>query len=86
MAELNRNAVVDKKTELYDIVKMNLYDGLVSDHNAYNSLVKKYGCNDERASPYNVLKMKSYDFERIFVFFKDSGKGTLKENKLEGEK
>ena len=48
--------------------------------------MKKYGCNDEKVSPYNVLKLKSYDFERIFVFFKDDGKGTLKENKIDGEK
>lgn len=59
-------------TEHYDLVKINLFEGFVRDRAAYDTLVKNYGCTDERISPYNVLKMKTHKFERIFVFYQDT--------------
>lgn len=41
---------------------------MIHDRSAYEKLTKEYGLYDERASPYNVLIMRAYKFERIFVF------------------
>ena len=62
-----------KKVEFYDFVKIIVFDGLIHDRSAYETLTKKYGLSDPRISPFNVLKMRvrALKFERIFVFYKD---------------
>lgn len=71
--------------EYYDFIKISMFDGMVHGRSAFDTLTKSYGCSDPRISPYNVLKLKTYKFERIFVFYKES-ELTLKENVLEGER
>ena len=41
---------------------------MVTGRQAYDTLVKKNGCYDERISEYNVLKLRVQKFERVFVF------------------
>jgi hypothetical protein len=72
-------------SEYFDFIKVNLFDGMVHDKSAYDTLTKNYGCSDPRISPYNILKIKSYKFERIFVFYKQTT-DNIKENILEGER
>ncbi|CDW81156.1 UNKNOWN [Stylonychia lemnae] len=85
-ANLDRKSITQKKQEFYEYVKINLYDGLISDQSAYNTLVKKYGCTDEKISSYNVLKFRSFDFERIFVFYREDFIGGIKDKIKDGEK
>eukprot|EP00347_Sterkiella_histriomuscorum_P020237 403338567 len=75
-----------KRMEHYDFLKVNLFDGLISDKTAYDTLVKKYGCNSDKISHYNILKLRSHEFERIFVFYRDDQSKSPKDNQLEGEK
>lgn len=75
-----------KKTEYYDFLKISLFDGVIADSTAYDTLVKRYGCQSEKASPYNVLKLRSHDFERLFVFYRDSNSHPITLNIKEGEK
>ncbi len=75
-----------KKIEYYDFLKINLFDGVIADSTAYDTLVKRYGCSSDKASPYNVLKLRSHDFERIFVFYRESNSQPLPHNIKEGEK
>ena len=74
------------KVEYYDFVKINLFDGMVTDRSAYDTLVKKYGCSSDMISFYNVLKIRLHDFERIFVFYRNDPDKSTKDNIIEGEK
>jgi hypothetical protein len=57
------------KAEHYDFLKINLVDGMITDRSAHDTLVNKYGCSSDKISPYNILKIKMHEFERIFVFY-----------------
>ena len=50
--------IIKPCSEYYDFVKINIFEGVIIGKSAYDTLVKKYGCSDERISQYNVLKMK----------------------------
>lgn len=78
--------VYKRKVEYYDFLKINLFDGLITDKTAHDTLVKKYGCVSDKISPYNVLRMKSHEFERIFVFYRDDDEKSVKDNIMDGEK
>ena len=82
----NRN--YKKKTEFYDFLKIHIFDGIITDQTAHDTLVKKYGCTSDKISPYNVMKMRSHDFERIFVFYNANADGSkpVKDNIIHGEK
>lgn len=67
-------------------MKLSIFDGLITDKSAYDTLVKQYGCCNDKISNYNILKMKMHDFERIFVFYRDDAGKTKKDNIIEGEK
>lgn len=72
------------KIEQYDFVSVNLFEGLVIGRDAYDTLVKTYGCTDPRVSVHNVLKIRAPKFERIFVFYKDDSTRSVKDNILIG--
>jgi hypothetical protein len=58
-------------TEVYELIKLNLLEGIIYDRTGYDILTKSYGFIDNRVTPYNVLllRIKSLKFERIFVFY-----------------
>ncbi len=48
---------------------------------AYEKLHNEYGCSDPRISIYNVLMLRAYKFERIFVFY--NGNKVIDADKVE---
>lgn len=76
-----------KRPECYDFVKIHIFDGVIHDSQAYETLTKTYGLqNDNKVTPFNVLQFKTYQFERIFVFYIKEDESAFKRRiKLEGE-
>lgn len=74
--------------EYYDIIKISMFDGLITGREAYDILTKEYGCSDKRVTSDNVVmfKMVSNKFERIFVFIEDLDNAVGNAKKKEKEK
>lgn len=65
------------------MTKLVLFDGIVYDISNYETLTKNYGIFDERISKFNVLMLKAYKFERIFVFY-DKKLSSTKDSIMKG--
>ena len=49
-----------ERKECYDFVKIHIFNGVIHDRQAYETLSKGYGLFSDKVSPFNVLQFKTF--------------------------